>query len=127
MFSDVFTGIEKRKKLNNNELLIKVKPVVDIYENDNSIIVIAEIPNVSKKNLSVTVENGMLYITGKRLNEDIEGNCLLRETKDLVYERIFEMEDDLDSSKIEAHYHSGILKITIGKKQKVLPKRIDIK
>jgi HSP20 family protein len=100
---------------------------VDIYEKDDSIVVTAEMPNVEKKYIQVSVENGILRISGKRIQEVENANYLMRETSDLIYERFFELEDDLDSQKIEATYKSGILQVSIGKKEKVKPQIIEIK
>ncbi len=110
----------------HNEHLIHTKPAVDIYETEEAIVVLVEMPNVKKENLQVWVEDGKLYITGKRDSSNINGTYLLRETQDLQYERIFELEEDLDPEKISASYQLGILKIEIGKKEKAKPKIIQV-
>jgi HSP20 family protein len=128
MISNTFTGIEKQNRLSDNgHHLIKIKPAVDIYEKDNSIIVAAEMPNVEKKNIQISIENGILRISGKRIKELDNANYLMRETSDLIYERFFELEDDLDSQQIEAKYKSGILQVSIEKKEKSKPQIIEIK
>ena len=54
MFSDIHTGIERHNKINDeNGCLMKVKPVVDVYETPHSVIILAEIPKVEKKPRSV--------------------------------------------------------------------------
>ncbi len=128
MFSDIFTGIEKHKKLNSiNNNLLKIKPRVDIYETENAIVVLAEMPNVDKENLHVSVNKGFLQLSGKRVQDLNDGNYLLRETRDIFYQRFFELEDDLNSEKIGAEYNAGILKVTIGKREKAKTKKIEIK
>ena len=127
MFSNVFTGIEKRNKINaGNGFLLKIKPVVDVYETSNSLVILAEMPQVDKSNLTVQVENGILHIQGKRENHLKEGEYLYRETTDSLYERFFELEKNLDTDKIEASYHAGILKIVLPKKEEAQPKNIRI-
>ena len=59
-----------------------------------------------------------MHIQGKRENDLTEGDYLLRETADVIYERFFELEDNLDQETIEANYSAGVLKITIAKKEK---------
>ncbi len=127
MFSDIFTGIEKHKKFHNgHDNLIKVKPVVDIYETDNSIVILMEMPGVQKKDLHVSVKEGILNISGNRLNNHIDGEYLFRETTDIFYERAFELEDNLNVEIIDASYNAGILKVVVGKKEEVKPRKIDI-
>jgi HSP20 family protein len=128
MFSDIFTGIGKQKKLDAvNQHLIRVKPAIDIYETDHAIVVSAEMPNVEKEDLHVAVENNMLHITGKRINILEKGTYLLRETNDVMYERSFELGDDLDTEKVEAKYNAGILTVTIVKREKAKTQKIEIK
>jgi HSP20 family protein len=127
MFSNVYTSIEQRNKINNeNGYLMKVKPVVDVYETPHAVIILAEMPKVEKKDLRINIEKGVLQIQGKRENNLVEGDYLLRETADVMYERFFELEDNLDQETIEASYSAGILKITIAKKEQAKPRRIEI-
>jgi HSP20 family protein len=127
MFSDIFTGIEKHKKFHNgNEILVKVKPVVDIYETENSIVILTEMPGVRKEDLRVSVKDGILTISGQRQIDNIDGEYLMRESNDVVYERAFELEDNLDQDKIDASYSGGILKVKISKKEETKPRQIDI-
>ena len=127
MFSNVYTSIEQRNKINNeNGYLMKVKPVVDVYETPHKVIILAEMPKVEKKDLSINIEKGVLQIQGKRENRLVEGDYLLRETADVIYERFFELEDNLDQEAIEASYSAGILKITIAKKEQAKPRKIEI-
>jgi len=129
MFSDIFTDVEERKEtdVKQDTQVIKVKPAVDIYENEGSIVLLAEMPNVDKSDLKVQVTDGMLHISGTRKKEAVDGQYLIRETMDAVYERIFELEDDLDLDKISASYDKGILRVTLGKKEQVKPRTIEIK
>lgn len=127
MFSDVYTGLEKRRNKDmNTSNLVQVKPLVNILETENSIIVFSEMPGVKKEDLNVVVENGYLLITGKKTTTDMEGDYIFRETRDVQYERTFELEKDLDPQKIDANYHAGILEIVIGKKEITKSKKIEI-
>jgi HSP20 family protein len=127
MFSDFITAIERIKKMDDDkELFLRVKPAVDIYDTDHSVIVWAEMPNVDKRDLQVHIKNGILHIQGKRTSSFDNGQYLLRETSDVMYERFFELRENLDQDKIEASYQAGILKITLTKKEEALPKKIEI-
>jgi len=84
-------------------------------------------PNVDKEDLHVAVENNMLHITGKRIHTVEKGTYLLRETHDVLYERYFELGNDLDKEKIEARYNAGILRVQILKREKAKIQKIEIK
>lgn len=117
---------ETKKEMEKPELL-KVKPAVDIYETKDSVVILAEMPNVDREHISVQVKDGLLYIRGTRNTVPRKGEFIIRETRDVEYERIFELGDDLDPDKISASYKYGILEVTIGKKEKAQPKVIEIK
>ena len=127
MFSDVYTGIQKRENKNlENTRLIKVKPLVNVIETENSVILLAEMPGVRKSDLNVKVAKGNLVLEGKKIIREEEGNYIYRETHDVLYERVFELEKDLDVQKVEASYNSGILKVVIAKKEIMKPRVIEI-
>jgi HSP20 family protein len=127
MFSDIITTIERIKKFDHDkDLFLRVKPAVDIYETDHTLIVWAEMPNVDKKDLQVHIKNGILHIQGKRMSSFDNGQYLLRETSDVMYERFFELRENIDQDKIEASYQAGILKITLKKKEEAQPRKIEI-
>jgi len=128
MFSDLITAIEKISKTDNNkEFFLRVKPVVDIYETNEAVIIRAEMPNVAKDDLRVQVNNRILHIQGKKQSTPEQGEFIWRETSDVIYERFFELQDDLDQENIKASYEAGILKITLPKKAEAQPKKIEIK
>jgi HSP20 family protein len=103
-------------------------PAVDIYETENSLVVTAEIPGVSEKDIDVRIENNQLVIKGERKFE--------KETKEENYHRIervygnfyrsFSLPNTVDPDKVKAEYKNGVLKITLGKKEEVKPKQIKI-
>ncbi|MFZ0390450.1 MAG: Hsp20/alpha crystallin family protein [Calditrichia bacterium] len=103
-----------------------VKPRVDVYETDKAVVVLAEMPDVPKENLSVKVENGFLHLKGERKEKQDKGQYLMREFPQVTYERIFELEDNLNPEKISASYEYGIVKLEIAKKEKKQPKIIEI-
>jgi HSP20 family protein len=128
MFSDIITAIDKISQIEQeNRIVQRVKPAVDIYETDQAIVLWAEMPNVDKKDLHVQIDNSILHIKGKRSSSLDKGQYLLRESSDVSYERFFELRENLDPKKIEASYQAGILKITLTKREETQPKIIAIK
>ncbi|GAB4366776.1 MAG: hypothetical protein Kow0042_06910 [Calditrichia bacterium] len=129
MFSDNQLNIANDREIqafSESEYLLRVKPLVDIYETEDEMIVRLEMPGVGKENLQVQIKDGYLHISGRRNNSKVPGQYLLRETRDVLFERIFELEDNLDTQKITANYRYGILTITIGKKEEAKPRTIKI-
>ena len=103
-------------------------PVVDIYENDENIVVTAEIPGLDKKDIVVDVKDRVLTLKGERSfdNEVNEDNYYRRERAFGKFERAFTLPVDVDSEKIKADYKDGLLKIEIPKPEKQKPKKITV-
>ena len=128
MFSDIFTSIEKRNNVSRqNGYSLKIKPVVDVYETSGNIVLLVEMPQVEKSALKVEVENGILHIQAKKQNNITEGELIYRESADVLYERLFELEDNLDTTQIQASYNAGVLKLTLPKREEAQPRKIEIK
>ncbi len=114
-------GIEAR---NGNGYQVTVKPAVDVFENETSIVVVAEMPGINREDLSVQVKDHQLHIRGKKTAPKKGADYLIREIRDVVYERIFELEDDIDTGKINASYERGTLQVVLDKKPE--PKPVEI-
>jgi HSP20 family protein len=104
-------------------------PSVDIVEDDKEWLVKADLPEVKKEDVKVTVENGVLTITGERKFE--------KEEKDKKYHRIersygnflrsFTLPDAADGSKVNAEFKDGVLKVHLHKSEKAKPKAVEVK
>jgi len=105
----------------------KIVPPVDIYETDNDIILLADMPGVTKENLQVDVNNDELTISGMFLeDEDNNANKLIKEYIYGQYSRIFTLSDVIAQDKISAKLDNGVLTVTLPKQEKVKPKKIEI-
>ena len=104
-------------------------PPVDIAEDDKEYTIKAELPGVNKEDVKVTVEGGVLSITGERKSE--------KEEKDKKYHRIertygsfvrsFTLPEGTASDKINAEFKDGVLKLHLPKDEKAKPKTVDVK
>jgi HSP20 family protein len=103
-------------------------PKCNIIDNTGDVQVIAEIPGLTKDDVNIKVENGVMTISGKQstVAKDSEVKYIRRELKHSSFKRSFELSDTLNPSKISAKFENGILNITIPKKEESLPKAIDI-
>ena len=104
-------------------------PSVDITEDEREYLVKTDLPEVKKEDVKVTVENGVLTITGERKFE--------KEEKDKKYHRIersygnflrsFALPDGADGTKVSAEFKDGVLKVHLPKSEKAKPKSVEVK
>src|SRR6184192_110422 len=104
-------------------------PLADITEDDKEYLIKAELPEMKKEDVKVTVENGVLTISGERKFE--------KEEKKRKYHRVergygtfmrsFALPDDADFNKVNAEFKSGVLTVHVPKSEQAKPKQIEVK
>ncbi len=103
-------------------------PAVDIYETNDAIVLIAEMPGVDEKTIDVTLDNDVLTLRGQVNYELPEGYELVYNEYDLGdYERSFTVNEAIDVDKIEAEYHNGVLTVKLPKAEPVKAKKVQVK
>ena len=104
-------------------------PKVNVYEYDDKVGIIAEIPGLNKKQLEVSVEDGVLTISGDKHSafENEGAKVLRRELKQSSFKRQFELGDLLDGENISANFKDGILSVEVPKLEQEQPKRHTVK
>ena len=104
-------------------------PKVNVYEYDEKVGIVAEIPGLEKKDLTVEVEDGTLTISGVKhhIKEDEGAKVLRRELKASSFKRNFELGENLDGENIKAVFKNGILNIDIPKIEPEKPKKQFVK
>ena len=101
-------------------------PPVDIYETDDALTVIVDIPGVRKDDADIRVEENVLTIKGKVQYAPVAGT--VREEFNLMdYFRQFQLSDEVDIEKISAGVKNGVLTITLPKAEKAKPHQVKIK
>jgi len=100
-------------------------PKVNVYEYDDRVGIIAEIPGLDKKQLKIEVEEGILTISGDKHNvhEDDGAKVLRRELKASSFKRQFELGTQLDGDAISANFKDGVLSISVPKVEPEKPKK----
>ena len=103
-------------------------PVVDMYDEDDRIVIKAELPGMEKKDIAVDVKDRVLTISGERNfdNEVKEEKYYRRERAYGKFQRAFSLPADVDSDKIKADFKDGLLKVEVPKPEKQKPKEITI-
>ena len=103
-------------------------PKVNVYEYDDKIGIVAEIPGLDKKNVSVEVEDQVLTIAGDKHGfEDDGAKCITRELKHSSFKRSFNLGEHLDGEDVSASFKDGLLSIAIPKKEPEKPKKKFVK
>ncbi|GAB4283999.1 MAG: Hsp20/alpha crystallin family protein [Deferrisomatales bacterium] len=100
-------------------------PPVDIYETDDALVVIADLPGIRPDRLSVEVEHGVLTIEGRTDGEE-PADWLWREFEPLSFFRQFRIAETIDKEKISAKLAHGVLTLTLPKAEEVRPRRIEV-
>jgi len=103
-------------------------PLVDIVEDDKEYLIKAELPEVRKEDVKVTVEGGTLTISGERKSEKEEKGRKFRRIERYYgrFERSFSVPDDADDSKVAADFRDGVLRVHLAKSEKARPKQIEV-
>ena len=104
-------------------------PKVNVYEYDDKVGIVAEIPGLDKKQLNVDVEEGILTISGDkhRAFESDGAKVLRKELKESSFRRSFELGELLDGDNISANFKDGILSIDVPKTEPEVPKKKFVK
>lgn len=104
-------------------------PTVDISETDTEYVIKAELPEIKKEEVKVTVEDGVLTITGERKQEREErGKKFHRVERSYGrFVRSFTLPESVDEAKVKAEYIDGVLNLHLPKSEKAKPKQIEVK
>jgi HSP20 family protein len=106
----------------------KWAPAVDIKEEKDLFLVIADIPGMEKEDINISLENNILTLQGTRSYEKNETQKGFSRTERVLgqFHRQFTLPQSVEGNNITAKYKNGVLEISIPKKQQAIQKRIDI-
>lgn len=103
-------------------------PRADIYETENEIIVLADIPGANEKTVDITLEKNVLSITAYVEPATPSGfNIAYAEYEEGDYQRSFRLSNEIDRDKIEAIVSEGVLRLRLPKSQGAGTKKIEVK
>lgn len=102
-------------------------PDVDIFENDKEITLLADMPGVASEDIAIDLNDNVLNISGevKPFEEKDESDVLI-EFDIGRYSRQFTLSEVIDQSKIEAKHQDGVLRLTLPKAEKAVPRQIAV-
>lgn len=104
-------------------------PLVDISEDEKEYLIKAELPEIKKEEVKVTVQDDVLTIAGERKYEKEEKGKKFHRIERAYgsFERSFTLPEDADATKVVADFKDGILKIHLPKSEKAKPKSVEVK
>src|SRR5881628_3902439 len=104
-------------------------PLVDITEDDKEYLIKAELPEVKKDEVKVTVEHGVLTLSGERKFEKEEKNKRYHRVERAYggFTRSFTLPDDADATKVTAEFKDGLLTVRVAKSERAQPKSVEVK
>jgi len=122
LFDDAFT-----RPINMSA--VSAMPAIDMYQDDESVVVKAQLPGLSNDDVQISVTDNILTLRGefKEENEDEGKSYHIREHRYGTFERTLSLPTDVQVDKAKAVFENGILTITLPKAEKVKPKTISIK
>ena len=103
-------------------------PAVDILEKDGNLVMRAEVPGVTEKDIELKLEGNILTLKGekKQEHEEERNNYHRMESFYGSFTRSFTLPDSVDRDHIKADYRNGILTVTIPQKPEVRPREIPV-
>ena len=105
-------------------------PAINIGTTPKSVEIYAFAPGLDRDKIEVSVDKGLLTITGERASElpkDVDGrNLYANERFTGRFRRVVSLTDDVDPTKVEARYVDGLLRISVAKREAAQPQRIQI-
>jgi len=123
----------RRSNSNNDEQLTEqtrerplVTPPVDIYENGDELLLVADMPGVARESITIDLNKDRLTVTGRREGV-IMGGGRGEATPEFDYYRAFVVPNGLDAEKITAELSAGVLRVHLPKSAALKPRRIEVR
>ena len=104
-------------------------PPVDIYQNgDHEMVLKAELPDMTREEIDITIDKGMLAIKGeKKLTSDVREDQFHRIERSYgAFSRSFSLPQSVDSSRISAEYKNGVLTVRLPLREEAKPRQIKV-
>ena len=102
-------------------------PALDLYQNNDNVVAVVELPGMRKEDIDVSLHDGMLTIAGERQSSSGEGeNAERTERFSGKFRRSVTLPTRVDASKVSASYKDGILTVTLPKSEEAKPKKVEV-
>ncbi len=102
------------------------QPAVDVHENTERILLVADLPGLEQSDLDITIDKNILSVRGERKAQSPAGEYQHRERVQGAFTRAFTLPATVDVEAVSAEMKSGVLTITLPKKAEAKPRQIKI-
>lgn len=117
-------SLQSREETRANEQYIK--PAVDIFETDDGLTLIADIPGAAKNTMDISVEKGILTLNAP-VSVSMPGRSLYTEFEFAHYYRQFSIPETLDHERAKAEFCDGVLTLKVPTAEAAKPRKIEVK
>jgi HSP20 family protein len=102
-------------------------PALDLYQNNDNVVAMLELPGMRKEDIEISLHDGMLTIAGERRTETLDGEKAERSERYIgKFRRSINLPTRVDANKVSATYKDGILTVTLPKAEEAKPKQIQV-
>jgi HSP20 family protein len=118
---------EVEKKRESTVPVLDFLPVTDIFETEQALTVVLEMPGVGKESVEIDLENDVITITGRIDSSKYEGlQPLYTEYNIGNYSRSFQISSKIEQEGIKAELTDGVMTLVLPKAEKAIPRRISV-
>jgi HSP20 family molecular chaperone IbpA len=103
-----------------------IRPAVDIFETEQGLTLVADLPGVDKEDLKIDIDQGLLTVQANGKSH-MKGDSIRREFLHGSFYRQFRLSDEIDSENIAAEMKNGVLTLLLPKSEEARPRRIEIR
>jgi HSP20 family protein len=115
LFNEMLGGLGRRRGRQGGQQLAQWAPAVDVLTKDGDLVVRAELPGVKQEDVDITLQNGVLTISGEHKvdEEEDRGGYHVRERRYGSFRRSMTLPESTDESKVHARFEDGVLEVTV--------------
>lgn len=129
LFNEMLGGLGRRRERQGGQQFVQWAPAMDVLTKDDNLVIRAELPGVKLEDVDITLQNGVLSISGehKADQEEERAGYHVRERRYGSFRRSMTLPEGVDESKIHARFEDGVLEVTVENAAiEQAPKRIEI-
>jgi len=129
LFNEMLGGLSRRRGRQGGQQPSEWAPAIDVLTRDGDLVVRAELPGVKLEDVDITLQKGVLTISGEHKveGEEERGGYHIRERRHGSFRRSMTLPEGTDESKVHARFEDGVLEVTVeGGAVEEAPKRIEI-
>jgi HSP20 family protein len=112
---------------NQTQLFSGWSPALDLYQNNDNVVAVVELPGMQKEDIDISLHEGMLTVSGERKHGTAETDNAERSERYVgKFRRSISLPTRVDASKVSATYKDGILTVTLPKAEEAKPRKIQV-